>query len=222
MINHQDDGMTLRIKGNFRLLYSSHVRWALLATLLLAGVSTAKADGLDNFLLTDGTQTMTWTLPSSPTPSIFTPNFFSMNGVTILENGSPTTANITFYNNPAADGGVSACNSSPACSDLGFFNFYDFQTFSGTTAAPTFIPGTYTDPATEDDAGFFAGCTAAEQDAGCGIGDTWALSPGNNDVNLTLTITQAITHVPEPSSLILLGSGLVGLMGMGLRRKRLI
>jgi hypothetical protein len=215
MSNDMHDSMIPRIRSHFRVLYCSPLRLALLGVLLLAGVTNARADNL-NFVITDGTNTMTWTLPSSLTPTSSTAAFFTINGVTVLENGSPTTANITFYNQNVNDGGISACNSSPTCANLLLFNFYDFQTYSGTEVAPKFIPGTYTEPATEDDAGFFPTCTATEQDNGCGVGDTWALS-SSKDANLTLTITSA----PEPSSMLLLGSGLLGLMGMGLRRKRL-
>jgi hypothetical protein len=192
--------------GHFRALYSSPLRLALLGMLLLAGVTNARADGV-NFLLTDGPNTMTWTLPSPLIPNSSFPKGFTMNGVTVLENGiTPVTANIAFWNLTVNDGGISACATSATCdptSDLSLFDTFDYLTFSGTTALPTFTPGTYTEPAVEDE--------VTEND-----GDTWALS-SSQDANLTLTITS----VPEPSTMLLLGSGLLGLTGMGLRRKRL-
>ena len=224
MSNDLHGSITRRIRGHFRGIYSSPLHWALLATLLLAGVTSAKANTF-SFLLTDGTQTMTWTLPSSPIPDpalIFPNDHFSINGpIPITEfNGSTTTvviANLmTFWNgNAISDGGVSSKLVNPADLIDGFVG--EQQLYTGPESNPTFTPGTYAETGPEDDAGLVPGCLAAEQDNGCGVGDTWALSPGNNDVNLTLTITQ----VPEPSSMALLASGLLGLMGMGLRRKRL-
>jgi PEP-CTERM motif-containing protein len=208
MSNDLHDSMTRRIRRHFRALSSSPLRLALLGMFLLAGVTNARATTL-NFSLTDGTNTMTWTLPSSPIPNSPFPKGFTMNGVTVLENGiTPVTANIAFWNLTVNDGGISACATSATCdptSDLSLFDTFDYLTFSGTTALPTFTPGTYTEPAVEDE--------VTEND-----GDTWALST-SKDANLTLTITPVTT--PEPSSMLLLGSGLLGLMGMGLRRKRL-
>lgn len=216
------NSMTRRIRGHFRLLYSSPVRWALLGMLLLAGVGTARADSFDNFVLTDGTQTMTWTLPSSPTPSSFVlGDRFGLTGVTVLENGTTpvTTTQMNFFNgNAVSDGGVASRLVNP----LDFIDAFvgESQLYSGPESNPTFIPGTYAETGPEDDAAQIAldGCPTGttEDDAGCGISDTWALST-SSDVNLTLTITQT----PEPSSVLLLGSGLLGLMGMSLRRKRL-
>lgn len=196
MSNDVHDSMTRRIRRHFRALYRSPLRLALLGMLLLAGLTTARADDV-NFTLTDGTtNTMTWTLPASPTPSFHFTNSFEMTGVTVLENGTPVTANIFFYT-PTGDGGFS--NS--------IFNIFDYQVFSGTTANPTFTPGTYTEPATEDE-------TPTEGD-----GDTWALST-SKDANLTLTITPATITTPEPSSMLLLGTGLLGLLALATQSKR--
>jgi hypothetical protein len=151
---------------------------------------------------------MTWTLPSMPTPSSSFTNRFTINGVAVLQNGTPVTANIAFYNLSVNDGGISACATSTTCNpfnDLSLFNTYDYQVYSGGQITPMFTPGTYAEPATEDEA------TEGSET------DTWAFSGSTDNPNLTLTITSA----PEPSSMLLLGSGLLGLMGMGLRRKRL-
>src|ERR1700680_1095562 len=78
-----------------------------LGVLLLAGVTNARADAF-NFLLTDGVQTMTWTLPSTPN-SYSLGNYIRYTGITVLENGTtPVTASMTFWNLATQDGGLSA------------------------------------------------------------------------------------------------------------------
>jgi hypothetical protein len=185
-----------------RALFSSPMRLALLGVLFLAGVTSARADGNLVFTLTatgDTTDSMTWTLPSSPTVlsgDSFT-NSFDIRGVQVMVNGSPVTTDIFFFNQGCGSG----CNDGGINDSTNLFNTFDYQTFSGTTANPTFIPGTYTPPAEDE--------LIKEADA-----DSWSLS---NADNLTLTIATA----PEPSSMLLLSIGLLGLMGIGLRRERL-
>jgi hypothetical protein len=162
---------------------------ALLGLSLLAGVTNVKADSV-NFDLTDGTNTMTWTLPASPTPTgVSTGSFFAVGPTAVLENGTTTvTQPLQFYT--IADGG--GASNSPE-SPLTLFDLFGAQVFSGTLNAPTFVPGDYE----------FSGGA-----------NRWVLSDAT-DFDLK------ISPVPEPASILLLGAGLLGLVGMGLRRKRL-
>jgi len=183
MRNGVRDGKSERIRSHFRALCSLPLPSALLALFALAGVTSAKADTLE-FTLTDGTKTMTWTLPSSPTPaSSVSGQFFTVTGVTVLENGITPVTNVGIvFGNLAGlgDGGIGGGSGGS------LFNTSDYQVYSGPETAPTFIPGTYTEPATEEDAAAAASfCPAGplEADAECGVGDTWALS-SSNDVPL--------------------------------------
>lgn len=149
-----------------------------LELLLIGGATNARADGIDLFTLTDGTNTMTWSLPSSPTPtSVDGTNGFILAGVSVVENGTTTvTADLEFFTLSDLGGAADV----PAAA---LFNLFGAQVFTG-LSSPTFVPATY----------MFTN-------------STWALSDAED---LTLNITPS-SGVPEPSSLLLVGIGLVSL-----------
>jgi hypothetical protein len=147
---------------------------------LLLGAST-----VDNFVLTDGTDTVTFSLPSSPTPAIgYAGEFFVLNGVNVIVDGTPLTANLDFYNfTHPWDGGVNLYQStvsSPIIEQEGP------QLYSGSETAPTFLIGVFN------------------------LTQYPILASGEDIGNYTLTITSA-TPTPEPSSFVLLGIGLMSL-----------
>ncbi len=198
---------------------TSHGKIALTLFLFAAFATTvsANAASIDTFTLSGSGTTITFSLPGtmvccSPgqVTSLFSGNGtisqfsgFEVNGVLITVNGgTPTLENIAFYTDGSggtvANGGglaIGALNGTP---DL--VNEMGAQLFSLQLSpfSATFLPGTYP----------LSVCTFAI----CGF------TPGvNSDLSLTITST-APPNIPEPSTLLLLGSGLIGAAG-AVRRK---
>lgn len=164
----------------------------LLSSLLLTALSVATpafASTIDSFTVTDGFGTSnptvyTFTLPGSPTPTNFTNNSFTIDGVTVLTNGGNSMVdNIAFLTQ--ATGGLLIEFATPQGAEL-FVEDPGSAFFTGSTSAPTFTPGIYL---------------------------------GENDNNPSGDKIQvAISAVPEPESLAMLGTGALGLIGV-IRRK---
>lgn len=171
--------------------------FAALCFLVLAALPTAANADSISFTLTSNTTTISFTLPETvtfgPEISIFSGppagfNGFQIANVSMLLNGSPVTEDINFFVT-ALGGGFEIFNGSTMV-DLA--NQAGPQLFSVNSMNPfsaTFIPGTF-------------GLTFAEG------------NPGPE----TITGDMTLNIVPEPSSMLLFGTGLLGLGGV-LRRK---
>lgn len=164
----------------------------LIAVMGLVSASRAQADGVDTFTYTFDGNTFVWQLPSSPT--IGAMDFILGTSFAILDV-------------PYSENGVAQTPSefdffNASIPDGGGFvivtpsltspaNTFGAQLYSGMEDAPTFIPGTY------------------------------QLNNGTSTGPIgTLVISFSSVSAPEPSSLILLGSGLLSLLGFA--RKKLL
>jgi hypothetical protein len=167
----------------------------LVAVLALFSATRAKADDV-----------FTWTLPASPTigsGDFMTGNSFTIMGVPLSENGAPVGDFVFDFYNSNGGGGFDAFLMGSAT----ILNEFGPQVYTGPTGnqegTPTFVPGTYKP---------FSG--------------TGTLS---NGLTGTLVITSTVgagdsfkytlsKSVPEPSALLLLGSGLLSLIGLARKR----
>lgn len=156
------------------------------AALFAVACSPAFADEL--FTLTDGTNTITFTLPTNPAVNADS-DFFVVPNVSVDIDGSIMSDSLYFYD--ATESGGLAIYS--PTTTLTYLTQTGAVLFSGSLTDPTFSNG-----------GLFALTNY----------DTPVY-----DNNFTLNITTAGAPVtPEPSSFVLLGTGLLGMAGVMRRR----
>jgi hypothetical protein len=165
------------------------IRMFAVAVVFMGLASIAGASPLDLFTIIGGGNTVSFTLPGSPTPTgtdaacpANLPPEFCISGVTATVNGVTETGDVVEFFDISQLGGLALLSGGafpPLVDTIGA------QLYSGPVTSPTFLLGTF------DQTSFLDGGA----------------------------ITVTISQVPEPVSLVLLGSGVLGGVGF-LRRRR--
>lgn len=173
-----------------RLVFGS----LLIAVLGLVSASRAQADGVDNFTYTFEANTFVWQLPSSPTigaGDFVIDGNFAILDVPYSENGvAQTPSEFVFFSSSMAQGGGFVIVT-PSMPPTLLVDAFGAQLYSGMEDAPMFVP------------------------------DTYDLNNGSATGPLgTLVISTSSVSIPEPSCLILMGSGLLFLLGFA--RKKIL
>lgn len=164
------------------------------AIVLAAGSISAHATTMDQFTITGQGNAYAFVLPASPTNVLVfdTGSDFAEFSVPLSMNGTISLDDVEFYT-AASEGGLTIFNPGTGNPVLDVYQLgtSGTQLFRGSVTAPTFLLGTF--QLTDD--------------------------LGNPTYSVHISRVPAVT--PEPSSLLLLGTGAAGLVGTFSRRRGL-
>ena len=174
---------------------------AVLSASLLSAVH-AKAATMDLFTLTYNSNTFSFTLPDSPTPTstgndcidVAGSNAdFCINPVAVTINSSHYSTDSVEFFTSSVFGGLEIFNDS----HISLANADAIQVFSGMVSTPKFTLGTY---------------ALARNDSSC-------YDDCNHSANLVISqVPPDTSPVPEPSSLVMMSSGLLAAAGAARRK----
>lgn len=165
------------------------------AFLLAASTLAAHAATIFDFTLTNGTDVVTFSLPSSPVPDRVNVTYagFTLDAVPVDLNGLIGNYTVTFFTGGLNGGGLCISTGDTVCNGGDILTQSGPQLYTGDEATPTLIPGSY---------------------------DLKNVGSANNTFEgpFHLAITEQASPVPEPSTFALLGTGLLAAAG-AVRRK---